>query len=112
MSIAVTHVSRIALVAAALIVAAQSGCAFSRGDGDRVKFGLNPWRTADAVTSKTSNNNGVTSSDTSLSDSASDDDNLMFGSFSWEGFKKKVKKLTGRGENRDLARLQYREGYD
>src|SRR5581483_5219895 len=37
---------------------------------------------------------------------------LQWSDFSWDNLGKTSKRLTGQGENRELARQLYREGYD
>lgn len=98
------------LALCALFPLAQSGCAFRRGEGDRVHVGVNPWEAAGSLFSKKDNQQDPLTPE--YEPDYDDSDNVMFGSFSWDNIKKKTKKIFGRGENKTLARQLYREADD
>jgi TolA-binding protein len=92
------------LLIAALLVVSQGGCISQRGDGSGGWSSLNPFKSPEPPPS--------VSTDTSLKNSDVENAGSLFGSMSWDGVKKDLKKMTGRGENHELAARLYREGDD
>src|SRR4051812_15763683 len=90
----------VALAAAAVAI---SGCASlwpGSGDDGPTSAASRPSRSTGVWQASDSNDNDVSV------------DPSMLGSFSWEGLKKKTKKLFGKGTNKELARKLYREADD
>src|SRR5688572_30479808 len=84
--------------ACALVALSCAGCVFWPR-GERVGVGLDASDVSDAITGDDSEQ---------THEEIFEDDSIEFGSFSWDN----LKKLTGQGPNRDLARQLYREGDD